>query len=153
MLRTATKLQLISKYGRFVSFRSFSAVVHKKFEVQQGGSLMIDFYKAKDAIVEISTAWQDHCDVEYEYDTGTWSGFDLKFHEDLKAQKLTLIATPPATCEDLMPSPIKCLKLTIPEMMNVSIIAHHLDLRVKNKVRCIFTQGKLIGCDYHSVVF
>lgn len=134
MLRSAAKLQLICKPGRFVSFRSFSEIVRKKFEVHQGGSLLIDFYKADNAVVEISTAWQDHCDVEYEYDIETWNGFHLNFHEDFKAQKLTLTPTPPAASEDFMPSPIKCLKLTVPEMMNVSIIAHHLDLRVKNKV-------------------
>ena len=136
MIRISARLKFIRKPVRFASFRNSSDVIRRKFEVPQGGSLLVDFYKSDHAVIEISTAWQDHCDVEYEYDSEAWNGFDLKFQEDLRAQKLTVTASPPLACEDLKPSPIKCLKLTVPEMMNVSIIAHHLDLRVKNKVRC-----------------
>ena len=95
---------------------------------------MIDFYKSDHTVIEIKTAWQDHCDIEYDYDDVAWNGFKLDFSEDLLNQKLTIAANPPMECEELKSSPIKLLKLTVPEMLNVSIIAHHMDLRVKNKV-------------------
>ena len=134
MLRSCARLRLVSKAKRYAVHRDFSEVVQKTFSVQQGGSLLIDFYKSEHAIIEIKTAWQDHCDIEYDYDAVAWNGFKLDFSEDLFNQKLTITASPPADCEELNLSPIKLLKLTVPEMLNVSIIAHRMDLRVKNKV-------------------
>lgn len=103
--------------------------------MQQGGSLLIELSRVDKSVVEITTAWQNHCDVEYDYNADDWKNFDLQFDENLKAQKLTITASVPENVTTVEPSPIKCLKLVLPEMMNVSIIAHHLDLSVKNKVR------------------
>ena len=134
MLRSFVKLRLICKPEKLASRRNFSGLVQSRFEVQQGGSLLIDFYKSDHANIEITTAWQDHCDVEYDHDAAKWGDFKLKITDDLKTQKLTITATPPAACEELNSSPIKLLKLTVPEMLNVSIMGHHLDLKVNNKV-------------------
>ena len=136
MLRSFARLRLVCKANRYPVHRDFSEVVQKSFSVQQGGSLLIDFYKSDKAVIEIKTAWQDHCDIEYDCDEAAWNGFKLEIKEDLDTQKLTITASPPKECEELKASPIKLLKLTLPEMLNVSIIAHHLDLRVKNKVEC-----------------
>jgi hypothetical protein len=135
MLRSFRKIGLVCKPSSLSVTRNFSEIVKKTFSVQQGGSLLIELSRVDKSVIEITTAWQDHCDVEYDYNSDDWKNFGLEFNENLKTQKLTITATVPETVTDVEPSPIKCLKLVLPEMLNVSIIAHHLDLRVKNKVR------------------
>ena len=134
MLRAAVKL---TSLRRLNVFREFSEIVRKKFDVKQGGGVFIDFHKSNGATIEISTAWQDHCDVEYDSDS-SWKNFSLKFTEKAAEkggkQKLIIEAAVLDSCTTLEISPMKCLKLVVPEMFDVSIIAHHLDLRVKNKV-------------------
>lgn len=143
MLRTFRKIGLVCKPSSLSTTRNFSEIVRKTFSVQQGGSLLIELSRVDKSVVEITTAWQDHCDVEYDYNSDDWKRFGLEFTENLKTQKLTITATVPDTVTDVESSPIKCLKLVLPEMLNVSIIAHHLDLRVKNKVRLAENHGVL----------
>lgn len=141
MFRTFRKIGLVCKPSSLSVTRNFSEIVKKSFNVQQGGSLLLELSRVDKSVVEITTAWQDHCDVEYDYNSDAWKRFGLDITENLKTQKLTITATVPDTVTDVEPSPIKCLKLVLPEMLNVSIIAHHLDLRVKNKVRVAENTG------------
>ena len=115
-------------------YRNFSEVVQKSFAVRQGGNVRIEFLGGAKDILEITTAWQDHCVVEYDYERSLMTDFELNVDEDVLRQELTIIARPRINHAKTVDSPIKWMKVTLPEMMNVSILANHMDLRVKNKV-------------------
>ena len=134
MLRSCRKLGLTRQSNGLSCYRNFSEVVQKSFAVRQGGKVRIEFLGGKKDILEITTAWQDHCVVEYGYESSLMADFVLKIDEDILQQELTIIAHPRIKYSPNVDSPIKWMKVTLPEMMNVNIEACHMDLRVKNKV-------------------
>ena len=134
MLRSCRKLAL-TRHSIGLSFsRSFSEVVQKSYAVRQGGNVRIEFLGGARDILEITTAWQDHCVVEYDYEKSLMADFELNIDEDILLNELTITARPRINHATAVDSPINWMKVTLPEMMNVNILADQMDLRVKNKV-------------------
>jgi hypothetical protein len=124
MFRSCAKLRLLcNRKGAYGAYKSLSIVVPRTFNVQQGGTLIIDLLQSKNANVEITSAWQDYCEVEYDSKMVDNSPYTLS--EDLDEQTLTIVAISETN---------DAIKIKIPELFDVSICADHLDLSVKNKV-------------------
>lgn len=131
MLRTCRNLGLTRRSNGLSCYRNFSEVVERSFGVRQGGNVRILSQGMQTDNLEITTAWQDHCTVEYGYEESLTKDFDFMIDEDIPQQMLSITARA-STIRSV--SPIQWMKITIPEMMNVQIEANRMDLRVKNKV-------------------
>lgn len=142
MLRSCRKLGLTRQANVLSCYRNFSEVVQQSFAVRQGGNVRIEMLGGEKHILEITTAWQDHCVVEYDYEKSLMSDFELNIDGDILKQELTILARPGIKSATTVGSPIRQMRVTLPEMMNVNIVANQMDLRVKNKVsRRQYSQG------------
>lgn len=87
MLRSYGRLRSIRKPSAFNAHRNFS-VKYEKFSISQGGSLLLDFMHLKNTTLEISTAWQDHCEVEWDTEHNRINNAGFKFCADMKGYLL-----------------------------------------------------------------
>lgn len=134
MLRSCRKLGLTRQTNVLSCYRNLSEVVQQSFAVRQGGNVRIEMLGGEKHILEITTAWQDHCVVEYDYEKSFMSDYKLNIDGDTLKQELTILARPGIESATTAGSPIRRMRVTLPEMMNVNIVANQMDLRVKNKV-------------------
>ena len=99
--------------------------------ISQGGTIIIDFSEAAKAKINITSKWQDHCQISDES------------HHDL--YQITNIDKSSNSCEICYkddesaskggsPEKVPFFDIIVPEIVNLTIVANDLDLNIKNKV-------------------
>ncbi|KAJ1435876.1 hypothetical protein B484DRAFT_417014 [Ochromonadaceae sp. CCMP2298] len=120
------------------SRRALSLQTLQTQHVKQGGKLNLELLDLPYCRVDITSRWQDHCDLSYE--DGDYS---LRFHEDADLGSLTVTATGTGG-----PRRESAIEIFVPEYLDISIDGNELDLRMKSKI-----QGDMaVSCTSGSVV-
>ncbi len=104
--------------------KSFSS---KSFQITQGGSIFFDFSNTSVSNVTLTTVWQDHIEV-----VNNKLDCNVKFEENVIDNSLTIISseqTNSQTNKSSIDIAVKC-----PELCNISIKSHELNLKVNNKL-------------------
>ena len=95
----------------------------KLMAVNQGGSIFVDL-SDRNALINITSLWQDHCEVEFD---------QIGDEKSVQVTENDGIAYIHSSSEIGTSSEI-VLNLFVPEMINIYIKANSLDITFKNKV-------------------
>lgn len=111
----------------------------RTFDIRQNGQAFIDFRGVRDCKLEISSAWQDHVNIESEgygeLGQGNCDSF-LTIEESVEDETIAIRCHEDRAIND---KSAKIVKLTVPEMFNISIFAQGIQLELKNKIQGDFS--------------
>jgi hypothetical protein len=105
--------------------RSLSEQVLQTLFVRQGGLLECDVTGLARCNVNIASKWQDHCEISYSDD----SSFNIEVSENQPENHVRL------TLSEATPGSVGVLNITVPEYLDISLNANHIDLVMTGKVR------------------
>ena len=98
--------------------------------ISQGGNLVFDVRELLSPVIVIESKWQDHVDVEYNAENMA----DINFNEQVKTTTLEIIGK--GRKEDIVKRKDDQIYLlvTVPELINISLVGNNVDLTLKNKI-------------------
>lgn len=115
-----------------VSKSSFSAEAFQSQFVRQGGILNCDLTELPQCTVNITSKWQDHCEVSSSEEVEV----ELKITEFEESNQISIKGCSSAENANCT------IDITIPEYMDINLDANHLHLNIVNKVgRFRYTVG------------
>jgi hypothetical protein len=92
--------------------------------VRQGGLLECDVTGLARCNVNIASKWQDHCEISYSDD----SSFNIEVSENQPENHVRL------TLSEATAGAGGVLNITVPEYLDISLNANHIDLVMTGKV-------------------
>jgi hypothetical protein len=125
-LKCRRQLQLSSRLFTLpIAF--FSDLQHATIAIPQGGFLNLDLVAVKKIDLKISSAWQDHCDIEYSH--------NLPLEIDLmnESDGYFSIQALPLTVNGEIPT----LKITIPEYFDIDLSVDDALILFSKKVKAL----------------
>jgi hypothetical protein len=96
---------------------------HQSSIITQGDKVCVDLSRLSNALVDISSGWRENCELQFDSDH-----YSIDFCEN-QANKVLFI-----TAKEESPNTEERISITIPEYMDVDLIADNVDLKLKNKV-------------------
>lgn len=139
-MRYSFKSSIISKFC-YRNMQSLINQLHIQSNIQnlnlhaipvtQGGNIILNLQSLSYCKILITTFWQDHCEL--------YGRAEIPIHLKAEINQITNSCNITTTDEHLMKSVTLnseevVIKLVIPEICNVSVMANHVNFILKNKV-------------------
>ena len=120
-------LHHLSRSNRFLlgNVRNLSVRVTSTEFIRQGGLLQCDLSHLSRCNLNVTSMWQDHCEISYD----EHSSFNITVLENEESNLLILNAS-----DSVKSDHVSTINISVPEYFNVTIAANDLNLTMPNKV-------------------
>ena len=106
-----------------IAYQPFSSFQKAVLDSKQGDSLFVDC-KVPSIVIDVTSAWQEHCDIEYSKDLK----LDMTGESDLRSYTISLCDSSGVSKET------PTLNITIPEIFNIAVHADDATISMRKKI-------------------
>lgn len=99
--------------------------------ISQGGRIILDFSEAAAAKINITSKWQDHCQIS---DESHHSLYQIAVGKSSNSCEICYKDGDELAYKGDSPEKVPFFDIIVPEIVNLTIVANDLDLNIKNKV-------------------